>query len=239
MVPILLLGLTVGVAAGPPDAEVLPPGIAVRQGPSPTAPVVAELPAGTQLEVLFTQRGPGGDWSQVGLPSGSTGFVPDNALRRLTQTPRWRSHDAASGPPSLARRLGQGLLEIPLRRAGGTFLVAARVNGQIATSFIVDTGASTVTVSHALAQRLGIDYATAPRQRFFTASGIVMSPMILLESIYVPDEAGFGVARVEAAVSTLPGSPPGVAGLLGQSFLRHFRVTVDAERRVLHLEAMR
>jgi predicted aspartyl protease len=116
-------------------------------------------------------------------------------------------------------------------------LVTARINSQVTASFIVDTGASTVTISHAVANELGIDYANKPRYPFVTASGFVTSPMIVLESIYVPDEAGAGVARVEAAVSTLPGAPPGIAGLLGQTFLRHFRVTIDAERRVMHLEA--
>ncbi len=236
----LLVGLSfllsVGVAAGLPDAEVLPPGVAVRQGPATTAAVVAELPGGAQVEVLLTQRGPGGDWAQVALPSGGTGFVPDNTLRRLTKPPEWRSYGSGSSVPSMARRVGQDVLDIPLRRIGGALLVTARINSQVTAFFIVDTGASTVTISHAVANKLGIDYASQPKRPFVTASGFVASPMIVLESIYVPDEAGAGVARVEAAVSTLPGAPPGIAGLLGQTFLRHFRVTIDAERGVLHLE---
>ncbi len=236
---ILSFLIAVQVTAGPPDAEILPQGAVVRKAPASTAPIVAKLPGGAQVEVLFTQRGPGGDWAQIALPSGGIGFVPEQALRRLTTPPQWRSAGPNSSPPSATRWVGEGVLDVPLRRAGGVFLVTARINDQITTHFIVDTGAATVTISHDLADKLGIDYANNPRRTFFTASGIEKNPMIVLESIYVPDQYGAGVANVEAAVSTLPGAPPGIAGLLGQSFLRHFHVTIEAERGVMHLRPMR
>ena len=128
---------------------------------------------------------------------------------------------------------------MPLRRVGGVFLVAARINSQITTNFIVDSGASTVTISHVLANRLGLDYENKPKQKVATASGFMESPRIVLDSIHVPDERGLGVENVEAHVATLPGSPPVIGGLLGQSFLRHFEVTIDAERAVLHLRPVR
>ena len=233
------LAMALRAGAGPPDAEVLSPGAAARQAPAATAPIVAQLPGGARVEVLFTQRGPEGEWSQIVLPSGGTGFVPDHALRRLAAPPQWRSAGTASTLPAMARRVGPGVLEIPLRRAGGTFLVMARVNNQVTTSFIVDSGAATVMISRAIADQLGIEYANNPRQTFVTASGFMTSPRVVLESIHVPDEGGMGVVRVEAAVATLPGSPGGIGGLLGQTFLRHFRVTLDAERALLHLESTR
>jgi predicted aspartyl protease len=72
-----------------------------------------------------------------------------------------------------------------------------------------------------------------------TASGFLVSHRVILDSIYIPDEGGAGVAGVEANVATLPGSPPGIAGLLGQSFLRHFQMTIEAERMVMHLQPIR
>ncbi len=239
MLAALPLFFAIWATAGPPDAEVLPPGVAVRKAPAPTAPIVTELSGGTQVEVLFTQRGPGGNWAQVALPSGVSGFVPEQALHRLTTPPQWRSTGSGSSLPSTKGWVGEGVLDVPLRRAGGVFLVTARINDQVTTHFIVDTGAATVTISHDLADKLGIDYANNPRRTFFTASGIEKNPMIVLESIYVPDQNGAGVANVEAAVSTLPGAPPGIAGLLGQSFLRHFHVSIEAERGVMHLQPMR
>ena len=129
-------------------------------------------------------------------------------------------------------------MEIPLRRVGGVFLVSARINNQVASNFIVDSGASIVTISHALADRLGLDYENKPKQVIATASGFMESPRIVLDSIYVPDEAGVGVLRVDTVVATLPGLPPKIGGLLGQSFLRQFHVTIDAERAVMRLERL-
>jgi clan AA aspartic protease (TIGR02281 family) len=239
MVVTLTFLIAVQATATPPNAEVLPPGVSVRQEPAPTAPVLEKLPAGTPVEILFTQRGPGGNWAQVVLPSGRTGFVPEQALRRLTTSPQWRSTGQLSSAPSVTQRIGEGVLDIPLRRAGGVLVVTARINNQITTNFIVDSGASTVTISQALADRLGLDYETKPKQRIATASGFIESPRIVLDSIYLPDEGGVGVVNVETHVATLPGSPPIIGGLLGQSFLRHFQVTIDAERAVMRLQPVR
>jgi clan AA aspartic protease (TIGR02281 family) len=225
--------------ASPPDAEILPPGVAVRQTPTAASQIVGNLPAGAQVEVLFTQNGPEGSWSQVVLPSGRTGFVPDHALRRLTSAPAWKATAPRSSAPTSTARAGEGVVEIPLRRVGGIFLVPARINNQITTNFIVDSGASIVTISHALADRLGIEYESKPKQRIVTASGFMDSPKIMLDSISVPDDAGVGAANVEAHVATLPGSPQTIGGLLGQSFLRRFQVTIDAERAVMHLRQTR
>ncbi len=238
LVAALPLLFAVWAAAGPPDAEVLPQGVVVRKAPAPTAPIVAELPGGTQVEVLFTQQGPGGSWAQISLPSGGSGFVQEQALRRLTSPPQWRSIGPASSPASTTRPVGEGALDVPLRRAGGVFLVTARINDQVTTHFVVDTGAATVTISHALADQLGLDYEYKPKQRLITPSGIMMTPRIVLRSIYVPDQGGAGVTGVEAVVATIPEFPPGIAGLLGQSFLRHFHVTIEAERGVMHLQPL-
>jgi clan AA aspartic protease (TIGR02281 family) len=240
MILVILVTLcALQVSAAPPDAEVLPPGVSVRQGPAPTTPIVAELQAGAQVEVVFTQRGPEGNWVQVVLPSGRAGFVPEQALRRLISAPQWKSTGHASSGRSITRQMGEGVLDIPLRRAGGVFLVTARINNQITTNFIVDTGATAVMISEALADQLGVEYANKPKQRTLTASGFLERPRIVLDSIHVPDEGGAGVAGVEAYVASLPGAPPAIGGLLGQSFLRHFHVTIDAERAVMHLRSMR
>ena len=236
---LVLVLTTILSAAGVPDAEVLPPGVSVRQVPTPVATIMGTLPAGARVEVLFTQSGPGGSWSQVVLPSGQIGFVPDASLRRLTASPQWKSASPGSSPPSIPSRAGGGFLDIPMRRAGGVFLVAVRLNNQITTNFVVDTGASAVMISEALADQLGLDYVNKPKRRTLTASGFLESPRIVLDSIHVPDEGGAGVADVEAYVATLPGAPPAIGGLLGQSFLRHFHVTIDAERGVMHLRPMR
>ncbi|MBP1599290.1 MAG: aspartyl protease-like protein [Acidobacteria bacterium] len=236
---LILLLTTTASAAGAPDAEVLPPGVPARQAPAPMAPVVEILPAGAGVEILLIQSGPGGSWAQVVLASGQTGFVPSTNLRRLTTAPQWRSASPPSNSTSISRQAGESVLDIRLRRAGGVFLVTARLNNQITTNFVVDTGASVVMISDALADQLGLDHVNRPKRKTLTASGVLESPRVVLDSIHVPDENGAGVAEVEAHVATLPGAPPSIGGLLGQSFLRNFHVTIDAERGVMHLRPVR
>ena len=236
VVALVPLVAVVQASGGAPDAEVLPPGVAVRQGPASTTPIMGELRGGAHVEVLFTQHGPGGNWAQITLPSGGVGFVPDTSLRRLAAPPQWRRAHIGSSSPGIARWAGDGVMEVPLRRVGGVLLVASRINSQVSTNFIVDTGASVVTISHALADRLGLEYSNKPTQRLFTPSGIMHSPRVVLDVVHVPDETGAGVVSVDAVVATLPGSSPEIGGLLGQSFLRHFHVTIDAERAVMNLQ---
>lgn len=233
LLPLLLLAHANG---GTPDAEVLPPGVVVRQTPG-SAVAVGTLSAGARVEVLFTQSGPGGSWSQVVLPSAQTGFVPDASLRRLTSAPQWRSAGPDRIPLGGARRIERGAVEVPLKRIGGVLLVVSKINSHVATNFIVDTGASVVTISHAVADRLGLEYTGKPTHRLITPSGVMYSPRIVLDAVHIPDETGVGVASVDAVVATIPGSPPDIGGLLGQSFLRHFHVTINAERGVMQLQS--
>ncbi len=217
---------------GAEDAEVLPPHAVVREAPDPAARAVATLPGGMGVGVVFTQRGPDGEWARVSLPSGQGGFVREQSLRRLTAPPVWRETGAIPGPGGKGR--GEPW-SVPLRRAGGLFLVAARINGAVDTLLLLDTGASDVSITSGLAERLGITRLGPPR-RVLTANGVTLVQPTLLESIYLPDESGVCAFRVEASVGEFPGFPPEVGGLLGQTFLKRFRVSIDAERLVLHLE---
>ena len=234
--PLLLPGR---LGAGSPDAEILPPGTVVRKAPDPTAPIIAELSGGTQVEVFVTLWGQGGNWAQIGLPTGESGFVPEQTVRRLTLTKQWRSVGSGTGTSSTKRRGGDGTVDVPLKRVGGVFVVTARINDQVTANFVLDTGADTVTISHKLANQLGLEYENRPKRHVTTASGFMTNPSIVLGSVHVPDEGGAGVEGVEADVSTLPGNARAIDGLLGQSFLRHFHVTIDADRQVMHLRPIR
>src|SRR5262249_2840690 len=149
---------------------------------------------------------------------------------------QWRS--AGSGSET-SKRPKDGWVAVPLKRVGGVLVVTARINDLITTNFIVDTGADTVTISHRLANQLGLEYESQPKRLVRTASGFMTSPLIVLGSVHVPAEGGAAVEGVEALVSTLPGSTRAIDGLLGQSFLRHFHVTIDAQREVMHLRPIR
>ncbi|MDX1488615.1 MAG: retropepsin-like aspartic protease, partial [Acidiferrobacterales bacterium] len=67
---------------------------------------------------------------------------------------------------------------------------------------------------------------------FQTANGLIQAPVISLESIEV---GGMEIKNLAAAIHDfLPDA--GVAGLLGLNFLSHFRIDIDTQNGVLHLE---
>ena len=110
-----------------------------------------------------------------------------------------------------------GELVIP-REPDGHFYVAGRVNGQ-PVSFLVDTGATTVTVSEAFAQRAGLKGGQPVT--FQTANGTL--PGRLLRQ--VPVQAGhLALPGVTVAVGMV-GKPPEVA-LLGQNFLSRYDIQI-------------
>ena len=110
-----------------------------------------------------------------------------------------------------------GELVIP-RGPDGHFRVDGRVNGN-AVSFLVDTGATSVTVSEALAQRAGLEGGQSVT--FQTANGTL--PGRLLRQ--VPVQAGhLALPGVTVAVGMV-GKQPEIA-LLGQSFLSRFDIQI-------------
>jgi len=80
---------------------------------------------------------------------------------------------------------------------------------------------------------LAIDTDQNPRTvPFQTANGVIQAPLISLESIAV---AGMEVKNLTAAVhDVLPDAK--IAGLLGLNFLSNFRLDIDTQKGMLHLE---
>jgi len=86
-----------------------------------------------------------------------------------------------------------------------------------------DTGASFTNISRQTAKDLGatIDENT-PFLPIVTASDVILSPLVTLRSVRVGKAE---VENVDVLVHNLPGDTP---GLLGNSFLNKFRVTLDS-----------
>jgi len=94
----------------------------------------------------------------------------------------------------------------------GFFIAQGSINGK-PVAFLVDTGANTIALSRAMAQRLGLDYKKGQAGVVTTASGKVRAQRIVLDTVKI----GEIVQRnVEAVVleSSQPSTP-----LLGMSFL--------------------
>jgi aspartyl protease family protein len=114
----------------------------------------------------------------------------------------------------------------------GIWIVPVRVNGAHPGRFMVDTGASVTIVSPALARAAGVaPGSAADAVELHTLGGRTVGTAVTLASIRVGDAE----VRNAAAVVHDPGA--GVDGILGNSFLGRYRVTLDADQRLLRLRS--
>jgi len=109
---------------------------------------------------------------------------------------------------------------------GGHFVTAGAINGR-AVQFLIDTGATSVALGQAQAERLGLDWRNGQRGLSSTANGAVPVHLLMLRSVRVGEVE---VANVSAVV--LPAQMPYV--LLGNSFLTRFQMR--RENDVMRLE---
>ncbi|MGH7365123.1 MAG: TIGR02281 family clan AA aspartic protease [Candidatus Rokuibacteriota bacterium] len=174
----------------------------------------------------------------------------------LMRLSRWREASAAleavlrlSPPAELARAAQQGIRSlapllrepaprsargeetlVTLHRAGGNWIAEVRLNDSRTARFVVDTGASACVVSPELAAALGIDPGpraeTVPMQ---VVGGVTAGPRVTIASVRVGD------AEVENVAAVIHSIGPGIDGLLGNTFLGRFTVTLDPDKGVLIL----
>lgn len=119
-------------------------------------------------------------------------------------------------------------IRIPFERRGTVMRVEAIVNERHRVPFLVDTGASGVSLPSAVADQLGIRIRSdTPRVTVSTANGLVRFPLIELDSVQL------GGARVEGIEATV--NPTMSIGLLGGRFFNNYRYSVDAAAGVITL----
>jgi len=116
-------------------------------------------------------------------------------------------------------------MQMPL----GIPIVARRVEfhgptGVREIDMILDTGAVYTVIAWDVAKDIGYDPAVSLlRMPIVTANGVIEAPMITVDAIQV---AELRVQNVEVICHDIP-EIAGIEGLLGLSFLRHFRTVVD------------
>jgi clan AA aspartic protease (TIGR02281 family) len=101
-------------------------------------------------------------------------------------------------------------------------IVEALLNRQVSVPLMLDTGATYTVLTRQTADDLGITrLARLPKHSFLTPGGPVQSPVTTLKSIRVGAAEAQNVAVAIDTEGYLP------LGLLGMTFMRHFKVTVD------------
>ncbi len=104
---------------------------------------------------------------------------------------------------------------------GGHFMATGSINGRT-TRFLLDTGATSISLSREEAERLGLDLTQGTPVPISTAGGNFMGRALVLRSVRLGDVE---VHNVQAVVT--PASMPFV--LLGNSFLGRFQMRRDSD----------
>jgi aspartyl protease family protein len=136
-----------------------------------------------------------------------------------------RTLHLGEAPVSVGSRAGSGRRIVLTADSRGHFVNSGLINGRM-IQYMVDTGASTIAIGRADAERLGLAYQAGEPVRMSTANGIAQGWRLKLDSVRIGDVEVFGV---EAIVTPQP--MPYV--LLGNSFLASFQMTRNNDQMVL------
>ncbi len=115
-------------------------------------------------------------------------------------------------------------IHVPLKPHNNALMVEASLNDRAVGTFIVDTGATYTSISRELYEDLGPENVTQiGTVRITTANGRIEVPKILIDRININ---GLEARDVEATVIDVRKNSS-FSGLLGLSFLRQFKLTID------------
>jgi aspartyl protease family protein len=124
---------------------------------------------------------------------------------------------AATGQASTPDAGGSGRAVTLAADGNGHFVTFGQINGK-AIQFLVDTGATSVSIPASFADEVGIDYKKGQRQLSQTANGVIVVYRVKLDSVRVGDVTLY---QVEGVV--IDGKGLGAA-LLGMSFLNRMEM---------------
>lgn len=121
------------------------------------------------------------------------------------------------------------LLEIPI------ILRRVRIDGLHASreiDMILDTGALYTAISWDTAKDIGYDPAVASeRVPVITANGVIEVPKIKVRGIHFK---GLYAENVEVICHDIPEIAE-IEGLIGLSFLKHFRISLDFKNKIMEI----
>lgn len=109
----------------------------------------------------------------------------------------------------------------------GHYFTTAQVNGT-SMQFIVDTGATSVTISTSDAKRANVNFANAPKGLMQTANGVVAAYRVKLDTVTL---GSITLHQIDGIV--VEGNALGRYGLLGMSFLSRMDMKREGENMTL------
>jgi clan AA aspartic protease (TIGR02281 family) len=118
-----------------------------------------------------------------------------------------------------------GMVKMIPTKSGGTVVVETVLNRRLTVPMLLDTGADFTVLTKQAANDLRLSPLDhLPKLEFKTAGGAVNFPVATLQSLRV------GTAEARDVNVAIDSDGRMSMGLLGMTFLRHFRVTVDQQR---------
>ncbi len=128
-------------------------------------------------------------------------------------------------PVSVGARGGSGKRIVLMADSRGHFVNTGTINGRM-MQYMVDTGATTISIGRTDAERMGLNYQGGEPVRMNTANGVAQGWRMRLDSVRLGDVEVLGV---DAIVTPQP--MPYV--LLGNNFLTQFQMTRLNDQMVL------
>jgi clan AA aspartic protease (TIGR02281 family) len=152
--------------------------------------------------------------------------TPPQAKRELQDLQVYKSREAADVPQtSDIPAVDAGRANLTSTKPGGTVVVEAVLNQRLTVPMVLDTGADLTVLTKEAAKDLWIPALDRlPKLPFKTAGGMVNLPITTLQSLRV------GTAEVRDVTIAIDVDGHLPMGLLGMTFLRYFKVTVDQQR---------
>jgi clan AA aspartic protease (TIGR02281 family) len=164
-------------------------------------------------------------------------IVDENGKISFTDTPpamdakeHKLSNITSIGNPEF--NMGKLNLTIPYLKEGGAIIVNGSING-IVMRFVVDTGATFITVPPHIAKQAGLLLTKTENIKLQTANGEILAPKVSIKTVLIHKAKQNNVDAIIQSISTKDAD----LGLLGMSFFSHYKMTIHQDKKEIQLEA--
>ena len=172
------------------------------------------------------------------LALGPSSNAEHAASPRRSGPPTWLERGGPSpGPrdsavfPAPSGAAAASRYSVRLAGGGKHLIVEGTLNNTLSGPMLIDTGASYCVLTRESARRLGLAPMRSKPVSVATANGNVAADLVQLASVRIADAR---LAWVDALI--MDAVEPPLIGIIGLSYLNHFRYSVDPARGTIHLE---